>query len=456
MTPVEIERAARAMRKKIADAKPELDIKGTTYYVSADGDDTNDGLTPETAWKTLDAPFNHSESFKAGDAVLFRCGDIFAPTYERQTGIALVSGVTYSSYGEGKKPELRATVCNAAELDWKKESENLYSLKLNHEIDIGNIVFNHGEEWGYKKVKGLDEITTPEMDLEYFHDVVGQKLYIYSENGNPSLRWYDIQLCHRCVILRGIKDHCLVDGLSLKYTGGFGISGNLAHDITVRNCEFEWIGGSLAGDMTKNTVRYGNGYETWGGVTRLTVKNCYFAQCYDAALTQQYSDIRDFNMSVVDCVFSDNLFEKNTYDYEYFLSEWQTREIPRPLNPDTQFFFKNVYFENNICRQTGYGFGNQRPDRHSPACIKSWTHQNKSENFIIRNNIFDRCDYRLVQINACEDKYLPTLSGNTYCQYLGKGLIERQRNTSTFTSAVANQKKIENAEEDSTLVIARW
>ena len=29
------------------------DICGYTYYVSNDGDDSNDGLTPQTAWKSL-------------------------------------------------------------------------------------------------------------------------------------------------------------------------------------------------------------------------------------------------------------------------------------------------------------------------------------------------------------------------------------------------------------------
>ena len=54
MTFYDIEMKSRELREKIRNAKPVLDIKGTTYYVSADGDDNNDGLSPETAWKTLD------------------------------------------------------------------------------------------------------------------------------------------------------------------------------------------------------------------------------------------------------------------------------------------------------------------------------------------------------------------------------------------------------------------
>ena len=58
MTFLEIEHKSRARREKIRNAKPELDIKGTTYYVSLDGNDGNDGLSPETAWKSIDAVNN--------------------------------------------------------------------------------------------------------------------------------------------------------------------------------------------------------------------------------------------------------------------------------------------------------------------------------------------------------------------------------------------------------------
>ena len=41
-------------KEEILNAKDELVIKGTTYYVSNSGDDNADGKTPETAWQTID------------------------------------------------------------------------------------------------------------------------------------------------------------------------------------------------------------------------------------------------------------------------------------------------------------------------------------------------------------------------------------------------------------------
>ncbi|MBE6805275.1 MAG: hypothetical protein E7526_01955 [Ruminococcaceae bacterium] len=441
MTFLEIEHKSRALREKIRNAKPELDIKGTTYYVSADGDDNNDGLSPETAWKSIDAVDNNSDKLNVGDAVLFRCGDIFRPLKLRRRGLLMKPGVTYSSFGEGAKPDLRAYNVDGTTLDWKYEGNNIYSITLDHQFDIGNIIFDGDKEWGYKLVKGQDENLTPQLDLEYYHDIVGYKLYLCSEKGNPKERWNTIDI-GSLYNMFSASDECrptgaVVDGIAFRYTGGFGIgfgtvdypvSGGIYNygftDFTVRNCEFEWIGGSLQGDVTKSTIRFGNGFEIWGGCDNLKVYNCYFNQCYDAALTQQFNGCmsNDIPVTVTNCVFSGNLFENNTYDYEYFLTEFDEN---RKHKADTGFGFYDVVFENNICRKNGYGFGNQRPDRYTPSCLKSWAgHQNKSKNFVIRNNIFDRADYLLIQIAAAAgEKYLPTLDGNVYCQYEKKGWI---------------------------------
>ncbi len=472
MNYVEIEMRARELRKKIAGAKPVLDIKGTSYYVSADGDDNNDGLSPETAWKTLDGPFNNSDKFKPGDAVLFRCGDIFRPTYPRPHCIVQSPGVTYSSFGDGPKPELYASICNAVSLDWKKEGDNLYSLELGHKLDVGAIYFDHGKEWGLKLVKGLDSYTTPQIDLEFYHDIAEEKLYLCSEQGNPKERWSDIEICQRSSILSALKQGVVIDGLTLKYTGAEGISGGtltypgdgfaynyVFSGYTVRNCEFGWMGGSLMGDVTKSTLRYGNGFGIWGGIKDLLIENCYFYQCYDAAITQQYRGYinNDNPVNIENTVIRGCLFENNTYDYEYWLTEYTTNVTwGGEKKKDSKFRLKNLFFEDNICRLNGYGWGNQRPDRYTPACLKSWTHQNMSENFIVKNNIFDRADYYLLEIIACEDKYVPTLIGNTYCQHMFKGLINSQGVQTHLTHDVARTRKISNAEEDAVVCIARW
>ena len=73
---------------------------GTAYYMdSENGDDNNDGLSPETAFRTTQRL--EGMGLKEGDAVFFKRGCVFydaCPTIQ--------NGVTYSAYGEGAKPIL--------------------------------------------------------------------------------------------------------------------------------------------------------------------------------------------------------------------------------------------------------------------------------------------------------------------------------------------------------------
>ncbi|MDQ3605853.1 MAG: hypothetical protein M3418_06670, partial [Gemmatimonadota bacterium] len=53
---------------------------GTTYYVDPDGSDTNDGLAPERAWRTV-AKVNGT-TFVPGDRVLFQGGGVWREMLE--------------------------------------------------------------------------------------------------------------------------------------------------------------------------------------------------------------------------------------------------------------------------------------------------------------------------------------------------------------------------------------
>ena len=65
-----------AKRKaEILGTGDEIEIDGKVYYVSNDGDDANDGLSPERPWKTLGKV--SEADLKAGDGVRFKRGDLF-------------------------------------------------------------------------------------------------------------------------------------------------------------------------------------------------------------------------------------------------------------------------------------------------------------------------------------------------------------------------------------------
>jgi hypothetical protein len=75
---------------------------GTTFYVSAAGNDNNDGRTPATAWATL-AKVN-ATTFNRGEQVLFNGGDTFVGQLLPSVPNAPSTGgpVVYGSYGTGR------------------------------------------------------------------------------------------------------------------------------------------------------------------------------------------------------------------------------------------------------------------------------------------------------------------------------------------------------------------
>lgn len=84
---------------------------GACYYVDSEGgNDSNDGLTPETAIKTLDKA--NSITLKGGESLLLKAGCTFvgclSPKRERDGG-----PVRISSYGEGDRPRIEGTGENA-------------------------------------------------------------------------------------------------------------------------------------------------------------------------------------------------------------------------------------------------------------------------------------------------------------------------------------------------------
>jgi hypothetical protein len=87
----------------------EYAVSGTTYYVSPNGDDENDGKSPATAWRTLPRVAAAKDEFCEGDAVLFERGGVY------RGRIFMRSGMIFAAYGEGPKPCLYGSWCNYAD-----------------------------------------------------------------------------------------------------------------------------------------------------------------------------------------------------------------------------------------------------------------------------------------------------------------------------------------------------
>ncbi|OEJ99238.1 hypothetical protein A8C32_08700 [Flavivirga aquatica] len=98
------------------------------YYVSSSGNDSNNGTSPATAWKTLTKVNSNKRSFQAGDIINFKRGDIFYGTldFKGKSGTA-AQPIVLKSYGSGDRPVIRAS---RKINNWRLHSGNIWKANL--------------------------------------------------------------------------------------------------------------------------------------------------------------------------------------------------------------------------------------------------------------------------------------------------------------------------------------
>ena len=447
--------------------------KGTVRYVSFSmGSDNNSGTSPATAWKTLEKV--NAAGLKEGDAVLFKRGDLW------RGGLKTQSGVTYSSYGIGDKPKIYGSPEDAADASkWSlmPGTTNIwvYYRDMN---DVGGLVFNDGESYARRIYFGFnwetkeyyrynsatvkfDIQTELDSDLTFFsaanskyetktvdrgdglmYNLSGMpmindaecigKLYLRCDAGNPGEVFDEIEFCTMAKnlyghIVTGDLNRVTIDNLCLRYGGVHGIGGGDNDGLTVTNCEIGWIGGNVHswvqfGDQDKiyKTVALGNAVEVARSCSNFIVANNWIYQCYDTAITNQssYNSSTYAQRKAENIKYQDNLIEFCDMMFEI----WLSGNLPESQTP----IMKKVLVEGNICRFAGMGLCGQRPNYDVGGFLSggfggSGAKTNRAENFVIRNNIFDRSNERIPMFSqwAGKPEWLPKMEGNTYINTYG-------------------------------------
>lgn len=406
-----------SIRTAVSASVPEQN--GRSFYFSNNGKPTNSGKSPQEAISNINALARLG--LKAGDVVYFECGSL----WRAKINLAW-EGVTFTSYGTGKKPEFYGSPENAATAShWNKtDAKNIYVYHESITDDVGTIVFNEGEQHAIKHIpvikneKSVDNASGEDFagykdlkqNFDFYHDNSNGLLYLYYDKGNPGDSFKSIELCTRGNVISVSADHVTIDNLCIKYGGSHGIGSGSRTGLTVRNCEIGWIGGSIQSRNYTSPTRFGNGVEIWDRAYDFTVDNNYFYQIYDAAVTFQYKG-DDSTVEYRNIKFNNNVMDYCNYSIEYFLSD----------NSNTDSAISDVEFANNLMWYAGSGFSSQRPDK-SGAHIKSWGHANRTDgNFVIKNNLFAFAYDVLVETYS---KYgaAPQYSSNTYIQFASRKL----------------------------------
>ncbi|MEO6813241.1 MAG: PA14 domain-containing protein, partial [Ginsengibacter sp.] len=81
-----------------------LNAHATDYYVSANGNDANNGTTASSSWRTLNKVNSFFSSLRPGDRILLNRGDVFYGSINASKSGTSGSPITISAYGSGNKP----------------------------------------------------------------------------------------------------------------------------------------------------------------------------------------------------------------------------------------------------------------------------------------------------------------------------------------------------------------
>lgn len=364
---------------EIKASKTDVKYTGTAYYVSHKGDDNNDGLTPQSAWKSVEK-INGADFLKEGDAVFFERGGTY-----RYTGTILAcKGVTYSAFGSGAKPKMVGSIDASLESDWiETDVKNVYKYNgvlggMNN--DVGQIVFDMGRAWGIKLQNGLwigknsnglemidsgtPSITSPEglhNDLEYWHNWnEADELYLYSKDGNPATRFSSIEIVDKGhgFSVSGRKG-VTVDNLEFFGFGSHGVSSGTTEDLLVQNCVFSFIGGSRQYNDWGQNTRFGNAVEIYGGGKNFTIRNCYAHNIYDCCWTIQYQSDSEGK----DIIFENVEFYNNVACYSNTGLEVWLNNKKEFDNAEATYGMKNLHLHHNYTFYNGYGWSQQRPNK---------------------------------------------------------------------------------------------
>lgn len=433
----ELQAKIDARREAILNSETNVSCTGTAYYVAANGNDENDGLSESAPWATLSRV--NSAELKSGDAVFFRRGDAFYGSIQGQ------EGVTYSAYGTGAKPIISQavdrTLADAGRWELYYEGGSGERIWVARDVKqaVGNMIFNGGESCAVKdcaryiggayytmadETVPYDVTTALTDDLTFFFDGDnrGYETEELEQNGSPVGNLYlrcdagDPAVIYDCIDCSAICSSVfsapfnVFDNLSFRF--GSTVICYPYTDVTIQNCEGCYFGGIVGWYADEGyegagfPVLCGDTF-SMGGVNN-TLVNCYAHDTLDGGIHIEYDPTYDKvydNISATGCLVERCGSSCTVVNFG--------------VDQTQGTVMTNVTISDNyICDTAEPGWGLATRQRHSAA--PCFNHSFAligalTENTVVEDNLFCGCyNSALLYSNAAEERYKPRFTGNTF------------------------------------------
>src|SRR6266853_1241476 len=208
-----------------------------TFYVDAAGGiDTNDGLSPATAGKTV-AKVNGA-TFAAGDQMLFKRGQVWNESLAPPSSGASGNPIVFDAYGTGEAPTLTGYV-GLPSGSWTLDSGNIWKTSITSS-SFNYVLFGYigsngtvGSVWGTKFTTGKSALVAPYQF--YFSCNV---LYVYATS-NPASYYGSMAamlMTNGQIIYINGKSWLTIQHFKLTYFDTYGLRiGGASDHITIAN-----------------------------------------------------------------------------------------------------------------------------------------------------------------------------------------------------------------------------
>ncbi|MGN1156515.1 MAG: hypothetical protein ACI4TK_10085 [Agathobacter sp.] len=414
---------------------------GREFYIdSENGNDENDALTPETAWRTTK---RLDEEAGFGDIVYFKRGCVYYNVEHNPQ-----NGITYTSYGEGFKPVITGTPeyvndSDKWELYYDENGKKIWHINLYNCTTVGWINFNlennnhaniiyeyydkeHGwtktdtftvdhsldenlNKYGYLKDWLIatweeavieEELTENLMFIDRWdnsvvedlsipnEDTGAQDIYLRCDEGNPAEVFSNILMATACYNGEGTKfcfdtwckSSFVFDNISI--IGAIDIFLTHCDDTIVRDCEFAYCGQNIKSMSVEEM-------EDFDCINLTTGGDCMY--CMESA-------VKIYNNYIHHAAYTGiggELFgEWNNYD-----TGW-SMEDGVPVRRSSEFY-------DNVLEYTGVGFVNQTnyESEYATGLEQSPEYDVVREPISVHYNIFAYMGYDGIVSHSGQDFY---------------------------------------------------
>lgn len=216
----------------------------TTYYVDPSGSNANDGLSPQTPWRTLLKV--GISTFQPGDVILFKRDAVWNEWLTPPSSGTAGNVIKFDAYGNGRPPEFTGRYATAA-AQWTNIAGNVWQLTLSATQPVSQLKFvQFGTMWGNLQ----SSQATLAHNRDWYYDSINQILYVYSSSGNPVSSYGSLTpiiLSGQSLINLNNVSYVEIQHIKLDWYDGYGVQIQGASDHV-------WLANMLADSQVPNAT----------------------------------------------------------------------------------------------------------------------------------------------------------------------------------------------------------